>query len=575
MSTLLEKHYQRSIDKLIARFATPSMRGASIQAWLFDDHESRKAAESTLRTSGVDAVLRSAYKPLVHFFLEEIDTATLAAASIGYPVHEASAPNRFLLEAYPLTKLVGDANVEFYATHSCDLTYQVRLTYQDGREASHRVFAPNYTHEDIDGEILLSPTGWLSISHQGQASSERMETDLEQLFHDTIKTISGHAWGDAEPYFEELNIAAQLPIADRSLAYAEETISLTEALHEDIYFSLLEFFQKKSGRPLGDRGLQPGQIVPEISYHAGAPSVLVVTKALHTKDSSGPNQPLDSAQAPLVAAQVLRELDSLGGEHYHAQTRSGRTVHGRYIKGRDVPMMISGAQHANETSGVVGALRAARQLITRDTAHFTISPLENPDGYELHRRLCAVNPNHMHHAARYTAMGDDLEYRRAQELGEKAIRIKAQALTDAKLHVNLHGYPSHEWTRPFSGYIPRGFGMWTLPKGFFLVVRHQPAWTQQVEKLLDHVTRHLATIDGLKQRNDMQLELFERHAGASGFRIVNGFPCLIAADDSYSVPITLITEYPDETIYGENFVRAHTAQMETVLAAYQALQGLF
>src|SRR5690606_28803307 len=158
-----------------------------------------------------------------------------------------------------------------------DLTYQVKLTYQDGREASHSVFAPNYTHSDIDGKTLLSPTGWLNITRQDQVSTERIETDLEQLFHDTIAAISSYAWGDTEPYFEELNIAARLPIADRTLSYAEEVISLVEALHEDIYFSLLEVFQKKSGRPLGDRGLQPGQIVPEISYHPGPPSVRVST----------------------------------------------------------------------------------------------------------------------------------------------------------------------------------------------------------------------------------------------------------------------------------------------------------
>src|SRR5690606_16545330 len=125
MSTLLEKSYQRSIDELIARFATPAMQGASLEAWLFDDQESRKAAEGKLHAAGVNAVLRSAYKPLVHFFLEEVDRATLAAASIGYPAHQACAPNRFLLEAYPLTQLVEPAKVEFYATHVTDLTYQV------------------------------------------------------------------------------------------------------------------------------------------------------------------------------------------------------------------------------------------------------------------------------------------------------------------------------------------------------------------------------------------------------------------------------------------------------------------
>lgn len=252
MSTLFEKAYQRSIDSLITRFAKPAMQGATLEAWLFDDQKSRKAAEHTLQAAGVNATLRSAYKPLVHFFIEEIDCTALAQASIGYPMHEACAPNRFLLETYPLTKLVGEAKVEFYATDAPNFTYQVSLTFQDGREESHQVFAPNRTHSDIDGQTLLSPTGWLNIKHQGQVSAERLETDLEQLFHDTIAAISGYTWGDTEPYFEELNITAQLPIKERALPYAEEVISLTEALHEDIYFSLLEFFRKiwqTTGRP--------------------------------------------------------------------------------------------------------------------------------------------------------------------------------------------------------------------------------------------------------------------------------------------------------------------------------------
>ncbi len=62
---------------------------------------------------------------------------------------------------------------------------------------------------------------------------------------------------------------------------------------------------------------------------------------------------------------------------------------------------------------------------------------------------------------------------------EKAIRVEAEARTNAKLHVNLHGYPSHEWTRPLSGYVPRSFAMWTLPKGFFLIIRHHASWEKK------------------------------------------------------------------------------------------------
>lgn len=70
-------------------------------------------------------------------------------------------------------------------------------------------------------------------------------------------------------------------------------------------------------------------------------------------------------------------------------------------------MLISGGQHANETSGVVGALRSAQALQARENtgnkAHFALIALENPDGYALHRELCSQHPHHMHHAARYSA----------------------------------------------------------------------------------------------------------------------------------------------------------------------------
>ncbi len=575
MSKIFEKTYPRTITTLLDRFLKPEMRGVKLEAWLFDDQPSRFAAEAKLREAGVDARLRAAYKPLLHFFLEEVDGIAPQSVAIRYPRHNACVENRFLLETYPLTALLPNVDVTFTASGEDDFFYDVDLTFKDGRSESRRVFAPNRVHEDFIGETLVSPTGWLTVTKNGEIESERFETAYETLFHDTVSAIATHDWGCGEPYFDELNIAVSLPITDRRLPYDEEVLSLTEALHEDIYFSLLEVFQKKSGRTVGDRGLQPGQIVPEIRFRDANPSVRVETRPLSTTDALTAEQQLETAQAPLSADQICRELAKIGGAPFEAKTRSGRVVRATYVKGSDAPMIISGGQHANETTGVVGALRAAHCLAARKGAHFTVSPQENPDGYEIHKRLCALQPHHMHHAARYTALGDDLEYRSGEGLYEKAIRVEAEARTGAKLHVNLHGYPSHEWTRPLSGYVPRSFAMWTLPKGFFLIIRHHAAWEKQAEELIDRVTGHLTAIDGLVEYNNAQIRLFEQHAGETGFRIINGFPCLVGVDDRHSVPLTLITEYPDETIYGDAFVRGHTAQMETVLAAYDALQALF
>ena len=70
--------------------------------------------------------------------------------------------------------------------------------------------------------------------------------------------LQQHAWPEAEPYFERLDIRIDLPGIAWAPARESGWINSHEALHEDLYFSLLELFQRRSGRPDGDRRLQPG-----------------------------------------------------------------------------------------------------------------------------------------------------------------------------------------------------------------------------------------------------------------------------------------------------------------------------
>jgi hypothetical protein len=571
MASIFERSIQRTLSQLIAE----AKAGQNFEAWTFDDRQSRLEAERKLAEKDVNAHIRSAYKPLVHAFLEEIDLEGVEAIEIRYPVHPNAPENRFRLEAYPLAAMVGNRKIDFVARSDGEFYYDVVLKGAADGERLLRVLAPNRVHIDAVGETDVSPTGWFIVKG---GTGERLVTDYETVFEETMAAVTRYDWGAKEPYFEELNIRVALPAADEPLPCGGEVVSLREALHEDLYFSLLEFFQKKSGRPLGDRGLRPGQIVPEIVQSSNEISIRVETRPLASNFSDGAQQQIEAAVAPLAVQQIETELAEIAGVPFEAATRSGRTVRARYVKGNDAAVMISGGQHANETTGVAGALRAARRLVKQQGAHFTLSPLENPDGYALHQRLRKDNPSHMHHAARYTALGDDLEYRTVENAGpylhEKEIRLHAEKLSDALLHVNLHGYPSHEWTRPLSGYVPRNFAMWTLPKGFFLIARYHLGWEAQAEQLLDTVTKHLSTIPGLLDYNNRQIALYETHAGETGFRIINGFPCLAGVDDRHSVPMTLITEYPDETIYGAEFVAGHTAQMETVLSAYSAWQEI-
>ncbi|MCZ8386379.1 peptidase M14 [Achromobacter xylosoxidans] len=569
---LLEKTFDRTLDAWIHAYKAPGWRGAAVEGWLFEGVDARREAEARLAQAGVTARFRSAYKPLLHYFLEEVERDGLVAVELRYPRHEHALPKRFTLEAYPLVALLQGVRVTMKPGAS-DLHYDVTLVYADGRRREDRVFAPNQLGQAQDGTPELSPTGWLRVRDADGAiqTDAAQATEYQQAFRSIVDTVRNHPWGAHEPYFDRLEIRVDLPGMDFALPVDEEIVSTFEALHEDLYFTLLEHFQHHSGRPSGDRGLQPGQIIPDIRRHDGAARVQVTLEPFAPPAPVAPvalDAPLAELRQPPAAAQIAGCMAALGGDAFQAVSRQGRPVLGTYLRGPGPAVFISGAQHANETSGVVGALRAAQALKARGDAHFALIAAENPDGYALFNRLREQHPRHMLHASRYSALGDDIAYREHAPFFEREGRHQAHAISGAQLHINLHGYPAHEWTRPLSGYLPRNFELWTIPKGFFLVLRHHPGWSERARRLIEGVTARLArNVPGLVEFNARQLELFHAHALETGFDVLNGIPVQVTETDREELPMALISEFPDETVYGDRFVFAHTVQMETVLAA--------
>lgn len=594
MSVLLDRSFPRSLDALVATFSTPAYRGAHLEAWLFEGVDARRAAEAALAAHGVNAVIRSAYKPALHAFLEEIDRTGLTAVTMEYPRHDDAVANRFLLESYPLQSMFADIawTVKAGPLENEDgaQCYRFALRYADGRVDKRDVFAPNVKTVDHVGQTRISPAGWVCVTNCADEADidQAWPTEVEDIFEAAVQAVQSHPWGKDEPFFEQLDIRVDMPGMEFLLGYGQEQVSTFEAMHEDLYFALLEVFQKHSGRPVGNRGMQPGQIVPDVRRHDGdghvrieirpypALAPLAVDPAA-TRDAeafASARDPFAALDAPLSEMRVAEAMLRIRGERFSVHSRQGRVVQAVYRQGSGPAVLISAAQHANETSGVVGALRAAQQLDAREDAHFTLIGLENPDGYAMHQRLIQTHPHHMHHAARYSALGDDLAYREQAPWFETGARRDAVAMTGAQLHINLHGYPSHEWTRPWSGYLPRKFELWTIPKGFFLVLRHQPGWANKSRRLMEGVTAKLAEMPGLVEFNAKQVAAFEAHAGALGFEIMNGIPYTITESAQEPTPISLITEFPDETIYGDAFVFAHTAQMLTVTAAVDVYRSL-
>jgi hypothetical protein len=551
MTSLLDIEIPRTLDEIVSD-AKP---GTSLEAWVFEDEAARRAAEAALASAGVRARIRSAYKPLLHFFLEEVELSGLTAVTIRTPSHKLADPQRFRVETYPLAAMLRGVSVRF--EKGSDELHYVVATEHGTRRTEHLVFAPNRERRKA-----LAPCGWLN--------GKPLETEYEAAFDKIMEAVATHKWPKSQPFFEVLEIAVQTGGIEQRLAYADEVMSTREGLHEDLYFSLLEYFKAANGLDAEDRTLQPGQIVPDIRSGTGATRVRVSLKPADRTTWTDETQPLESAGRPLAPAQILREVEALGGTRFDVVSGQGRPVLATLFEGHGPGMLVSGGQHANETSGVVGALRAAKVLKEKGRG-FALIPQENADGYAMHGKLRRHNPRHMLHAARFSGLGDDVEFRDNEPFGERAARLEAFRRTNAQLHINLHGYPAHEFTRPHSGYVPPRSAAWMIPRGFFLIMRHHPGKEAIAQRFMHKLAERVARVPGLKEFNEAHLAAFAAHLGEKPEPIHHSISLVIGETARFVPPFTLVAEYPDETIYEDAFRFAHTVQTATVLEAADLL----
>lgn len=140
-------------------------------------------------------------------------------------------------------------------------------------------------------------------------------------------------------------------------------------------------------------------------------------------------------------------------------------------------ILLIGRQHANEVSSTSHILRLA-ELLATDPAYramlrkvnVVLCPVLNPDGAEMAYQLQKLTPTNMLHAGRYSALGMDVTSRAVGLLPEAEVegRLWREWLPD--IYLNPHGYPSHEWVQPFSGYVPPGFRAYWTPRGWYTMV---------------------------------------------------------------------------------------------------------
>ena len=102
---------------------------------------------------------------------------------------------------------------------------------------------------------------------------------------------------------------------------------------------------------------------------------------------------------------------------------------------------------------------------------------------------------------------------------------------------------------------------------------HLPGLAAHATPFLEALTAKLAEDPALARFNATQIATWKAHAGAVPFPVINGIPCTVSESDRQTVPFQLITEYPDETIYGEAFRLGQTTQFRTVMETVALLNA--
>jgi hypothetical protein len=295
-----------------------------------------------------------------------------------------------------------------------------------------------------------------------------------------------------------------------------------------------------------------------------------VWQSKHHVDQPVAQQPSSLPKGPLSAQDIWRETDRLSQLPGVSSSLIGYSVQGRPIVMLNQafnPMLptllVTAGQHANEPTGPRAALELLEQCWnTRQQINVVGIPLKNPDGLRLYHALLQLHPEHMHHPARYTALGVDLE---ATNSHEGAALHMALSRYQPQIHLNLHGYPAHEWTRPYSGYAPQGFEHWAVPMGAMVIVVHDSSQKALAQDLAAMIAKDLAADEKIYQVTQKALRQRAPHVLKDPFELIEGMPFIFWERDARSVArpippnlvprglVTVITEMPDETIYGQRF----------------------
>jgi hypothetical protein len=169
-------------------------------------------------------------------------------------------------------------------------TYEVVATAPDGREILRQTFEPKivvrpFFDQFPDYEHVRVTTGWISAAVDGRSVlEERIVTDPERFWdhyqskilpriYDYVMEIGEGKPEPADaPYFGELTVDLALSEPDYQVGVDKEQIASMEALHEEVYFNTLHFFDVLGRNSRGSGLDYPGRVIPIVRPKADGAS---------------------------------------------------------------------------------------------------------------------------------------------------------------------------------------------------------------------------------------------------------------------------------------------------------------
>lgn len=209
-----------------------------------------------------------------------------------WPQQAIHTPVRWLHEIFPAAELLAadlglrPEQVRFEMTDSADAVYRVRAFGPAGAPLLDDEFSPAwilrpYFDRFRDYEQVRVTTGWLrAVAHGGPApdilADERIVTDpewfwdrfqartLPAVYDYVMELHEGNPRGGGldAPLFGTLTVELELSEPDYRLGVDNEIVSTMDALHEEVYFGAIEFFQLLGRNARGRELTYPGRVVP-------------------------------------------------------------------------------------------------------------------------------------------------------------------------------------------------------------------------------------------------------------------------------------------------------------------------